>query len=839
MSSTEALLIDEYDYEGLPESTPLYANLIAGAFAGIAEHTLMYPVDAIKTRMQIVQPAPGAVYTGITNAISKISTTEGVRSLWRGMTSVILGAGPAHAVYFGTYEFTKNYMGGNIGDGHHPIITGAAGACATICSDALMNPFDTMKQRMQIHGSTYKSVADCARTVYANEGLRAFYVSYPTTLTMTIPFTAIQFSTYESLSKVLNPKKKYDPVTHMISGGLAGAAAAAATTPLDVIKTLLQTRGTSTDARIRKADGLMEASKIVYERHGYAGFFRGLRPRVVAAMPANAICWALLSLPAETSNRPRRPLHRLPPTSDSGERYNHDITTMKIILASNRMPVSMTKKEHGYSFGQGAGGLVSSLAGLARSTKFTWYGWPGLEVPSEDRPGVEETLMRDYTTVPVYLDAETSDRHYNGFSNSILWPLFHYHPGEISFNEQDWAAYKQANRAFARAIVHSKEGVQDGDVIWVHDYHLMLLPQMLREEMGDSSKNVRIGFFLHTPFPSSEIYRILPVREELLRGLLSCDLIGFHTYDYARHFISSCARILKLNTLPNGIECQGRMVHVGTYPIGVDPTRFEEGLAKPKVQQRIKALESKFQGIKLIVGVDRLDYIKGVPQKLHAFEVFLTEHPEWIGKVVLVQVAVPSREDVEEYQNLRAVVNELVGRINGKFGTIEFMPIHFLHRSVSFDELIALYSVSDVCLISSTRDGMNLVSYEYVCTQEHRHGSLILSEFAGAAQSLNGSIIVNPWNIEDLSIAIHEAVTMPEETRRVNYEKLSRYVHKYTSAYWGASFVGELNRIKEEAGANTGAGQSARALSSSQADASIKQQEGRQQEGSMEVERDA
>jgi trehalose 6-phosphate synthase len=203
-------------------------------------------------------------------------------------------------------------------------------------------------------------------------------------------------------------------------------------------------------------------------------------------------------------------------------------------------------------------------------------------------------------------------------------------------------------------------------------------------------------------------------------------------------------------------------------------------LKKPKVQERIATLEKKFQGVKLIVGVDRLDYIKGVPQKLHALEVFLTEHPEWIGKVVLVQVAVPSRQDVEEYQNLRAVVNELVGRINGKFGTIEFMPIHFMHKSVSFDELIALYAVSDVCLVSSTRDGMNLVSYEYIACQQKRHGVMILSEFTGAAQSLNGSIIVNPWNTEELADAIHDAVTMGEDQRLYNYQKLAKYVNKYT-----------------------------------------------------------
>jgi trehalose 6-phosphate synthase len=266
-------------------------------------------------------------------------------------------------------------------------------------------------------------------------------------------------------------------------------------------------------------------------------------------------------------------------------------------------------------------------------------------------------------------------------------------------------------------------------------------------------------------------------------------------------------------TTPNGIEFQGKIVAAGAFPIGIDPDKFKEGLQKEKVQKRIAMLEQKFNGVKLMVGVDRLDYIKGVPQKLHALEVFLSDHPEWVGKVVLVQVAVPSRQDVEEYQNLRAVVNELVGRINGKFGifyvhtmryfleadifpgTVEFMPIHFLHKSVNFDELIALYAVSDACIVSSTRDGMNLVAYEYIATQHNRHGVLVLSEFAGAAQSLNGSIIVNPWNTEELASAYQEAVTMSEEQKALNFSKLDKYVSKYTSAFWGQSFVSELKRI--------------------------------------------
>ncbi|PGH26595.1 alpha,alpha-trehalose-phosphate synthase [UDP-forming] 1 [Polytolypa hystricis UAMH7299] len=469
----------------------------------------------------------------------------------------------------------------------------------------------------------------------------------------------------------------------------------------------------------------------------------------------------------------------------------------RLLLVSNRLPITIKRSDDGkYDFSMSSGGLVSGLSGLSKSTTFQWYGWPGLEVPEDEIPIVTKRLKDEYDAVPIFIDDELADRHYNGFSNSILWPLFHYHPGEITFDESAWVAYRDANRLFAQAVA---KDVKDGDLVWVHDYHLMLLPSMLREEIGDSKKNVKIGFFLHTPFPSSEIYRILPVRNELLLGVLSCDLIGFHTYDYARHFLSSCSRILGLSTTPNGVEFQGKIIAVGAFPIGIDPDKFKEGLKKEKVQKRIAQLEQKFQGVKLMVGVDRLDYIKGVPQKLHALEVFLTDHPEWIGKVVLVQVAVPSRQDVEEYQNLRAVVNELVGRINGKFGTVEFMPIHFMHKSVNFDELIALYAVSDVCVVSSTRDGMNLVSYEYIAAQGNRHGSLVLSEFAGAAQSLNGSIIVNPWNTEELAAAYQEAVTMSDEQRAINFAKLDKYVSKYTSAFWGQSFVSELSQASDHA----------------------------------------
>ncbi|KAH8922502.1 glycosyltransferase family 20 protein [Atractiella rhizophila] len=572
---------------------------------------------------------------------------------------------------------------------------------------------------------------------------------------------------------------------------------------------------------------------------------------------------------------------------------NSDYPTLRssngrLIVIANRLPITITRKDPNgstidekYEFKMSSGGLVSALAGCKKHVEFTWFGWPGLEIPENEREGMDKKLMEDFKCRAVYLDDDLADAHYNGFANSILWPLFHYHPGEMNFDETAWRAYREANLLFAETVYQE---IQANDLVWVQDYHLMLLPLLLRyllspnpqatmsaaslrevqrikeglfsssspvvsplstplapekgrrtrsvsrssslsvasgsgfrkrsglgddKERGRSSlglgseggkkferDEIKIGFFLHTPFPSSEIYRILPVRREILLGILHCDLIGFHTYDYARHFLSSCTRILGLPTMPNGVEFDGHYAHVGTFPIGIEPTQFHDTLLKESVQQRIAALRRKFEGCKILVGVDRLDYIKGVPQKLHALEIFLTKHPEWIGKVVLVQVAVPSRGDVEEYQNLRASCNEMVGRINGQFGTVEYMPVHWMHKSVNFDELCALYAVSEAAVISSTRDGMNLVSYEYVACQEEGHGVLILSEFAGAAHSLNGSIIANPWNTEELAEAIHKAVTMSPEIRKENFEKLFRYVSKFTSAYWGLSFVSEMQQLQ-------------------------------------------
>lgn len=294
---------EDHDYEALGDNTSLAANALAGAFAGIMEHTVMYPVDAIKTRMQVGPGGSGSMYKGIVQAVSSISAKEGASSLWRGISSVIVGAGPAHAVYFGVYEFTKQKLlerQGHTEDSsemHHPVITSLAGAAATTASDALMNPFDVIKQRMQLPltagGSAGATFWKTCTGIFRNEGFGAFYVSYPTTLLMNVPFTAINFTVYESASKILNPSRKYDPLGHCLAGGVAGAVAAAVTTPLDVVKTFLQTRRAmgSETLEVRSTKTFQGAVKIIYREDGARGFFRGLRPRIVANMPSTAICW--------------------------------------------------------------------------------------------------------------------------------------------------------------------------------------------------------------------------------------------------------------------------------------------------------------------------------------------------------------------------------------------------------------------------------------------------------------------------------------------------------------------------------------------------------------------
>ncbi|KAB2616062.1 alpha,alpha-trehalose-phosphate synthase 1-like [Pyrus ussuriensis x Pyrus communis] len=483
----------------------------------------------------------------------------------------------------------------------------------------------------------------------------------------------------------------------------------------------------------------------------------------------------------------------------------------RLLVVANRLPVSAIRRgEDSWSLEMSAGGLVSALLGV-KEFEARWIGWAGVNVPDEIGQKALTRALADKRCIPVFLDEEIVHQYYNGYCNNILWPLFHYLglPQEDrlattrSFQSQ-FAAYKKANQMFADVV---NEHYEEGDVVWCHDYHLMFLPKCLK----DYDSKMKVGWFLHTPFPSSEIHRTLPSRSELLRAVLAADLVGFHTYDYARHFVSACTRILGLEGTPEGVEDQGRLTRVAAFPIGIDSDRFIRGLEVPRVQDHIKELKERFAGRKVMLGVDRLDMIKGIPQKLLAFEKFLEENPTWREKVVLLQIAVPTRTDVPEYQKLTSQVHEIVGRINGRFGSLIAVPIHHLDRSLDFHALCALYAVtaSDISfcplfffvsnlsrcsIVTSLRDGMNLVSYEFVACQDAKRGVLILSEFAGAAQSLGaGAILVNPWNITEVANSIAQALNMDSEEREKRHKHNFSHVTAHTAQEWAETFVSELN----------------------------------------------
>lgn len=475
----------------------------------------------------------------------------------------------------------------------------------------------------------------------------------------------------------------------------------------------------------------------------------------------------------------------------------------RLIMVSNRLPISFQRNDATgeWSFSMSSGGLVTALNGIRDEVPFIWIGWLGEEIPHDEQAKVREKLAQEFNCVPVFLSKEIAARYYNDFSNDILWPIFHYVPlplfragSEKKFDFRQWDAYKLANKRFAQAV---NQVYRDGDYVWVHDYHLMMLPSLLRKR----HPRCKIGWFLHTPFPAAEMYRMLPVGNQILEGLLGADLLGFHTYDYARHFIAACARVPGASTSPKGVKSANHFSSIGVFPIGIDPEHFESILDSDATQRRIAELSVKFKGCKIVIGVDRMDYIKGIPHKLLAMERFLATCPEYQENVILVQIAVPSRTGVQEYQHLAASVNEMVGRINGRFGTLQHSPVHYIHRPVSPTELVALYNLADVCLVTSIRDGMNLVSHEYVmcqsrpCPSREGPGVLVLSEFAGSAQSLSGAIRVNPWSTTDTANALAYALSLPLIEREYRQTNLLRYVKTHTASFWGKSFLSDLESI--------------------------------------------
>jgi trehalose 6-phosphate synthase/phosphatase len=438
----------------------------------------------------------------------------------------------------------------------------------------------------------------------------------------------------------------------------------------------------------------------------------------------------------------------------------------------------------GVSVERSAGGLATGLAGPHARLGGLWIGWPG---PLEGLTGAERAAvdrrLHEERLVSVPLSADEIARYYEGYSNGVLWPLFHYFLARLPPLVQHFDAYEAVNERFAAAVV---ERYRPGDLVWVHDYQLMLVPALVRERIPDA----RIGFFLHIPFPSSEIFRLLPHRERILEGLLGADLVGFHAAPFVRHFASAALRLLSTPTEVDRVRWRGRPVRLGVFPMGIDAAQFSTLAASPEVLARAQA--HRADGDALLVGVDRLDYTKGITRRLAAFEELLRRRAGLRGKVRLVQVAVPSRENVGAYRELRDEVEAMVGRIAGEFATASWSPVHYLYRSLSQPELVSLYRAADAVLVTPLRDGMNLVAKEFVASRPDGDGVLVLSEFAGAAAELSEALQVNPYDVESTADAFERALTMPSEERHARMAVLRHRVMTYDVHWWANALISRL-----------------------------------------------
>ncbi|MFP3879366.1 MAG: trehalose-6-phosphate synthase, partial [Dehalococcoidia bacterium] len=382
----------------------------------------------------------------------------------------------------------------------------------------------------------------------------------------------------------------------------------------------------------------------------------------------------------------------------------------RVLIVSNRLPITIQERKGELHVERSVGGLATGLSSWYRSFDSIWIGWAGVGRKKIKKEKDVMARLESENCYPVALSQEDVEAYYQGFCNKTIWPLFHYFPFDAEYSEEFWAAYERVNTAFANVVA----GIaKPNDIVWVHDYHLMLLPGLLRERLPKAT----VGFFLHIPFPSSEIFRLLPWRDRILEGLLGADLIGFHTYDYTRHFLHSVRLLLGYEADMGQITVADRVVKADTFPMGINYERYSSVDQDPKAQAERKRLRRKLADFRVILSVDRLDYTKGIPQRLRAFSVFLDRNPSFKGKVVLVLLVVPSRTRVEQYMRLKRQLDGLVGEINGKHGNIGWMPVWYLYRTLPFHSLAALYSLADVALVTPLRDGMNLVAKEYMAAK--------------------------------------------------------------------------------------------------------------------------
>ena len=457
------------------------------------------------------------------------------------------------------------------------------------------------------------------------------------------------------------------------------------------------------------------------------------------------------------------------------------------ILVSNRLPVTIgvdaTTGEQTLS--HSVGGLVTGLRPLHEGAGGLWVGYPGADPSDDIRRELDERNL-----VPVDLDPQDYNDYYEGYSNDAIWPLFHYFTEFGSFVPEQFEAYKRVNRRFADVVCDVAE---PGDAVWVHDYHLMLLPRMLR----DRGLDVKIGFFLHIPFPADETFRILPQRVEILRGLLGADLIGMHTYDYTYNYLRSVRRILGIESQSGTVRTRGHNVRVEAHPLGIDTEEFREKAYSQGAERFLTQLKRTVGDRQVILGVDRLDYTKGLLLKLQAFERLLERSPRWAERVLFLQLAVPTRAGIHAYQDLKGEVERRVSEINGIHGSPLLSPINYLYQTVTQEELCALYRVADVCFVSPVRDGLNLVAKEYVVCRDDGGGTLVISEFAGAVSELGEALRVNPWDIEGTVNQLERALEMSLGERNERMMPMHSRVLQNDVHRWVRDFMSSLEGTEE------------------------------------------
>jgi trehalose 6-phosphate synthase/phosphatase len=457
----------------------------------------------------------------------------------------------------------------------------------------------------------------------------------------------------------------------------------------------------------------------------------------------------------------------------------------RLLIVSNRLPVTVSVEDGRPVVCQSSGGLVTGLQGPHDRSGGLWIGWPGsVEGLTPEMQTDVERQLAAMRVIPIPLDSREVQLFYEQISNAVLWPICHDRIDRLPLYVDGWDVYEAVNARFADAVA---EHYRPGDVVWVHDYQLLRVPTLLRERIPDAL----IGFFLHVPFPNPEIFFTLPTRHWLVEGMMAADLVGFHTRRYHGHFRAALRRLFSVEADAAGVvRWRSRRVKLGVFPISVDAADFARRAASREVEAKTREYTSP--ETRLLVGIDRLDYTKGIPRRLMALKRLFVMHPEWRERVRLIQVGVPTRDAVDAYRAYRRDVSSLVGQINGEFATPTWTPIQYIHRSIASDVLLALYRAADVMLVTPLRDGMNLVAKEFPASRIDEDGVLILSEFAGAADELTDAILVNPYDVDGTAEAIHRALTMDATERQHRMRRLRQTVQEFDVHRWAESFLGEL-----------------------------------------------